>query len=285
MTIYCKKYTPGFYVYFYLRNRDSATISSGKKGTPYYVGKGQKYRAWEKHANVRTPKDKNNIIIVAEGLTEATAHAIEKVQIGIWGRINNGTRILRNKTDGGEGSTGLRHTDATKIKMSKQRQGRTPWNKGVPMSPQLISRITSANKGRPLTEAHKNKLRQKLKGRPRSQEVCQKIKAALLKRFTQVKPKLQSPRNNQFRLQCSERVKGSHYWNNGIEMKRSVECPGPGFVRGRLDTGAKYWNNGTIMKKSAICPRRRLVSWYAKERWKILEQWFNHEKKCVVSRR
>lgn len=254
MCIYTKKYPPGYYVYMYLRSRDSNTVSNGKIGTPYYVGKGCKYRAWEKHQNVRVPKDISNIIIIAQELTEEAAFRIEQVQIAIWGRVNNSTGVLRNKTEGGEGSSGFRHTDETKQKMSEQRKGRIPWNKGGTMPEHVRNQLASVNKGKTLTEEHKEKLRQKFKGKTRSIEVRQKIKAGLLRSLATTKRKPRPPRGKEFRLQCSKKVKGSHYWNNGIEMKRAVECPGDGFVRGRLDTGAKYWNNGSVMKKSNTCP-------------------------------
>ena len=55
-----------FYVYAYLRNKDSATA---KAGTPYYIGKGQANRAWQKHRNVKIPKSRSLIIILESNLT------------------------------------------------------------------------------------------------------------------------------------------------------------------------------------------------------------------------
>jgi hypothetical protein len=38
-----------FYVYAYIRSKDSTTA---KAGTPYYIGKGQSERAYGRHDNV-----------------------------------------------------------------------------------------------------------------------------------------------------------------------------------------------------------------------------------------
>ncbi len=89
----------GFYVYLYLR----------EDGTPYYVGKGKKLRAWAKH-NVNLPKDESRIVFVARNLSEAEAHLLEKRLISSYGRKSNETGILRNLTDGGEGISGYKHT-------------------------------------------------------------------------------------------------------------------------------------------------------------------------------
>ena len=113
MTIYSEKLYPpyskyqypiGYYVYAYIRNNDS-TIA--KKGTPYYIGKGIRGRAWDNH-HFNIPKDSTRIIVLESNLTELGALALERRLIRWFGRLDNNTGILRNKTDGGDGATGFK---------------------------------------------------------------------------------------------------------------------------------------------------------------------------------
>lgn len=104
-----------FYVYAYIRSRNSDTAASG---TPYYIGKGCGDRAYTDHGRIKVPKNKNYIVIMESNLSEIGAFALERRYIKMHGRVDNNTGILRNLTDGGEGVSGYTHTETTKIQIS-----------------------------------------------------------------------------------------------------------------------------------------------------------------------
>lgn len=75
-------------------------------GTPYYVGKGQKDRAFQNHGDIPVPKDRNRIIFMVENVTEDRAFQHEKEMIKFYGRKDLGTGPLLNRTNGGQGVSG-----------------------------------------------------------------------------------------------------------------------------------------------------------------------------------
>lgn len=118
MSIYSPKNLPfGNYVYAYIRKSNN---------TPYYIGKGTKYRAWSKQHSVSVPKDLSKIIILEQNLTEVGALAIERRMINWYGRKQLNSGILHNKSAGGEGALGAVWNLK---KRESMRQNKIQWHK------------------------------------------------------------------------------------------------------------------------------------------------------------
>jgi hypothetical protein len=187
-----------FYVYAYLRSKDS---EHGKRLTPYYIGKGQGNRAFSasgrgasrsKGRRAPTPKDKNYIAFIQEGLTEPEAFALEIYSIALYGRIDIGTGILRNMTDGGEGGSGIseetrkrRGAARAGKKMSEEtRQKMSAARKGKKMSEETRQKMSAVwLTGRVCTESTRQKISMANKGKIRSEEVRRAISAQQRKRW------------------------------------------------------------------------------------------------------
>ena len=125
-----------YYVYAYLRVKDSPTA---KAGTPYYIGKGKNNRLYAKH-RVPVP-DKEHIIVLEQNLSEIGALALERRYIEWYGRKNTCSGILLNLSDGGEGNSGVvrtskqSHSEETKLKISAYRTGQ-------PVTPETRAKIS-----------------------------------------------------------------------------------------------------------------------------------------------
>lgn len=147
-----------FYTYLWLRY----------DGTPYYVGKGKGNRGFVScQHSVRRPKDKARIII-EHHLTEDDAFSAEKFLIFYYGRIDIGTGILHNCTDGGEGASGAVRSEEHKAKMSLAQTGKKA-------SAEARAKMSLAQKGRKLSLEHRSKISKTTKGKIISEETKRKI--------------------------------------------------------------------------------------------------------------
>ena len=138
-----------FYTYAYLRTDD----------TPYYIGKGTRYRAWIRNPEdrVKAPKDKSRILILKEFEKEEDAFKHEIYMIAIYGRKSEGG-ILINLCAGGEG------TSAPKSEEHKRKIAKS--NTGVLRSEETKKRMSIAKSGVAKTSTHKQKISATLKGKP-----------------------------------------------------------------------------------------------------------------------
>jgi hypothetical protein len=115
-------------------------------GTPYYIGKGCRDRAYDtKKHSIKCPP--RNRISIRYWDDESIALAFEMYQIDFWGRKDKGTGCLRNLSDGGEkpcSMLGRKHSEDAKrrigISGSKARTGvktgphTEEWNKNISLA-------------------------------------------------------------------------------------------------------------------------------------------------------
>lgn len=146
-----------YYTYAYLR----------EDKTPYYIGKGKEYRAWCKHTGrAKRPTDRERIVILKEGLSEEEAHKHETYLISVFGRIEDGG-ILYNTTLGGDGVSGLKHTEETKKKLGLLSLGR----KEKPEHLERRAKIISDNYHKKPEEYKKNRAAKALQYNTQKKEV------------------------------------------------------------------------------------------------------------------
>ena len=204
----------GYYVYAYLRNRDSDTAPAG---TPYYIGKGQGTRAWSSGHRVAVPTNTDLIIIIEQNLTNLGALAIERRLIRWYGRKDLGTGILENRTDGGEGVTGRKGIPWTLARHAAQSNRSNKPRK--PTKDETKAKISAANKGRKVSYEQRQKHSEFMKGRkngPCSESTKLKIGNANRGR------KL-PPRSEEAKIKQSASTKGKPSWTKGLTRSQIKE--------------------------------------------------------------
>jgi hypothetical protein len=225
-----------FYTYAYLR----------EDRTPYYIGKGENDRIYKKKkSEIKPPKDKSRIIFLKQNLTEEEAFRHEIYMIAVFGRKDLGTGILRNRTNGGEGSSGAIHTPETKAKMSAAMKGENnPMYNKTP-SPETRAKMSDAQKGENSPnygKTHSQETRVKMSaamkgennpnyGKTHSEETRRKMSAAMK---GENNPNYGKTHSEETRRKQSEANKGKKWWNDGCgNCKMMIECPGNGWILGR----------------------------------------------------
>lgn len=246
-----------FYTYAYLR----------EDRTPYYIGKGQKDRAYYKYkGEIKPPKDKSRIIFLKQNLTEEEAFKHEKYMIVVFGRKDLGTGILRNKTDGGEGTSGWVPSEETRRKQRESMKGENNPNYGKSPSEETRIKLSKSNKGK-----------------SRSQETRRKqSKAKQNKKYWNdgngnLVRSIECPGKGWFRgmgKMSEDLIRtgresscyGKLWWHDGNgNYIRSVECPGENWILGldeeykekigKGNRNKRWWNDGNGNTKFAEeCP-------------------------------
>jgi len=236
-----------YYTYAYLR----------EDRTPYYVGKGTGDRVYKKgKGEIKPPKDSSRIIFLKQNLTEEEAFKHEEYMIAVLGRKDLGTGILRNRTDGGEGSSGAIRSEETRKILSEAMKGENHYFYGKSHSEETRRKLSEANKGKFAGENHplygkspseetRRKQSEARKGKKPSEETRRKQseskKGKKLSEETRRKcseAKKGKKLSEETRRKLSEankgKNKGKKWWNDGKgNYKRSIECPGPNWVPGR----------------------------------------------------
>ena len=151
-------------------------------GTPYYIGIGSPRRPYKGRRLCGCPPPRDRIVILHENLEWEEACRIEKELISFYGRKDLGTGILRNLTDGGEGVQGVifseetikklseshkgyKHTEESKLKLSKSISGENHYMYGKSHSKETKEKLSNLLSG----ENHP------MFGKPRSKETREKI--------------------------------------------------------------------------------------------------------------
>jgi len=133
--------------------------------TPYYIGIGNPRRPYTGRRRCGRPPSRDRIIILHENLEWEEACRIEKELIAFYGRVDLGTGILRNLTDGGEGvvnpsketrekisrenhySFGKPLSKETREKLSKSLSGENHYNFGKSLSKETREKISKSMSG------------------------------------------------------------------------------------------------------------------------------------------
>jgi len=212
-----------FYTYAFLR----------EDRTPYYVGKGKGNRAYRKRLKgVKRPQDEKRILILKKGLTEQEAFRHEKYMIAVFGRKDLGTGILLNRSEGGEGNSGYRHTEKTKIRLRETSTGR----KFKPRTKLHRKRLSAALRGKRswLGLKHREESKEKISQTRKEKELAKGENNGMFGRNHTEESKVKMSETKKERKVGVGRVWYHNPEENQEKHFAPNETPSPPWVRGRI---------------------------------------------------
>lgn len=121
---------------------------------PFYIGIGKTaYRPFTKQNRNNiwdkiVAKTTYDVEVLIDEISWEQACEKEKEFIKLYGRINIGTGVLANMTDGGDGNWGLKHTDETKAKVGAASRNRPGHWKGKNMPKAACEKMSASKKGK-----------------------------------------------------------------------------------------------------------------------------------------
>jgi hypothetical protein len=168
----------------------NAYIHARPDGTPFYVGKGNRSRVHRlskrnpHHTNIVAKYGRQNILIGSlECSTETIAFELE---IGMIKCLRRMGVELTNRTNGGEGCTGLVVSPEARARISTFLTGR----KGTPWSDEQRAKFKAATVGRKRTPEQRARIGDGHRGKVVSDETREKLKAAAYVFWAKRKQKL-----------------------------------------------------------------------------------------------
>lgn len=246
-----------YYLYYYLR---AMTSEIAEAGTPYYVGIGKGKRINRKGPKeVPMPIDKTLRVKILDNLDYETAKTLEIDHIKKWGRVDLGTGILRNKTNGGDGTGG-------RSMPLEERYHRSVIQKEVQNRPEVAAKRAEGQKISNSNPETKKKRSESAKSLWADPVYRKKHKDSVTKSWSKDKRKAASERAKEYwsdptnveekRKFFKDKWKDLNYREKRKETFSKTAATEEFKKKKReVQLGLKFWNNGEINIRAKECPQ------------------------------